>query len=90
MKTLITTIQFNFDGKFFDRTWNADLNKEQVKRETEFIFEEAEQYIVEKWLDMKASSSRMTDSDRERLEQRDIKKLESCKGRLKVIKHLKK
>ena len=84
-----TTIQFNFDGKFFDRTWNAELNEKQIKRETEFIFEEVEQYIVEKWLDMKASSSRMTDSDRERLEQRDIKKFESWKCRLKVIKHLK-
>lgn len=83
-----TTIQFNFDGKFFDKTWNADLNEKQVKRESEFIFEEAEQYIVEKWLNRKASSSRMTDSDRERLEQKDIKKLESWKVKLKVIKHI--
>jgi hypothetical protein len=48
---------------------------------------DVEQYIVEKWLDRKASSSRMTDSDRERLEQRDMKKFESWKYRLKVIKH---
>jgi len=82
-----TTIQFNFDGRFFDRTWNSDLNDEQVKRETEFIFMDVEQYIVEKWLDRKAMSSRMTDSDRERLEQRDIEKFESWKNRLKVIKH---
>jgi len=82
-----TTIQFNFDGKFYDRTWNADLNQDQIKRETEFIFEEVEQYIVEKWLDRKASSSRMTDLDRERLEQRDMKKFESWKDRLRVIKH---
>jgi hypothetical protein len=82
-----TTIQFNFDGKFFDRTWNADFNDSQIKREVEFMFEEVEQYIVEKWLDRKASSSRMTDSDRERLEHRDIEKFESWKHRLKVIKH---
>jgi hypothetical protein len=82
-----TTIQFNFDGKFFDRTWNADFDDSQIKREVEFIFEEVEQYIVEKWLDRKASSSRMTDSDRERLEHRDIEKFESWKHKLKVIKH---
>ena len=82
-----TTIQFNFNGRFFNRTWNADLSQEQVKRETEFIFEEVEQYIVEKWLDMKSKSSRMTDSDRERLEQKDFNKFESVKYRLKVIKH---
>ena len=84
-----TTIQFNFDGKFFDCTWNTDFNDSQIKREVEFIFEEVEQYIVEKWLDMKASSSRMTDSDRERLEQRDQKKFDSIKHRLKIIKHTK-
>jgi len=82
-----TTIQFNFDGKFFDCTWNTDFNDSQIKREVEFIFEEVEQYIVEKWLDKKASSSRMTDNDRERLEQKDQKKFNSIKHRLKVIKH---
>lgn len=82
-----TTIQFNFDGKFFDKTWNADLNEHQLKREVDFIFEDVEQYIVEKWLNRKASSRRMTESDRERLEQRDMKKFESWKNRLKVIKH---
>ena len=82
-----TTIQFNFDGKFFDCTWNTDFNDSQIKREVEFIFEEVEQYIVEKWLDKKASSSRMTDKDRERLEQKDQKKFNSIKHRLKVIKH---
>ena len=82
-----TTIRFNFDGKVFDKTWKADFNKEQIHRESEFIFDEVRQYIVEKWLDMKAASTRMTESDRERLEQRDIKKYESRKCRLKVIKH---
>ena len=82
-----TTIQFNFDGRFFDRTWNLDLNDSQIKREVEFIFMDVEQYLVEKWLDRKASSSRMTEDDRERLEQKDFKKFESWKNRLKVIKH---
>lgn len=84
-----TTIQFNFDGKFFDCTWKGELDERAIKRETEFIFMDVEQYIVEKWLDRKASSSRMTDSDRERLEQRDMEKFESWKNRLKVIKHKK-
>tara|TARA_R100000773_G_C4214146_1_gene113106 strand:+ start:152 stop:412 length:261 start_codon:yes stop_codon:yes gene_type:complete len=82
-----TTIQFNFDGKFFERTWNAELNEKQIKRETEFFFMDLEQYIVEKWLDRQASSSRMTESDRDRLMHKDMEKLESCKNRLKVIKH---
>ena len=82
-----TTIQFNFDGKFFDCTWNADFNDREIEREVYFIFIDVERYIVEKWLDRKSKSSRMTDSDRERLEQKDFNKFESVKYRLKVIKH---
>lgn len=82
-----TTIQLNFDSRFFSYTWKGELDEKAIKRETEFIFMDIEQYIVEKWLDRKASSSKMTEDDRERLEQNDFKKFESQKHRLEVIKH---
>jgi hypothetical protein len=41
-----TSIIFDFNGKSFDRTYNADLNQSQIEREVQFLYEDVEQYIV--------------------------------------------
>ena len=82
-----TEISILFDGRIFRIIFNGDLNESQIKREAEWLIEDIEQYIVEKWLDRKASSSRMSEEVRERSEQRDKKKLESQKHKIKVTKY---